>query len=125
MNRITTLLSALLSISRTFGAEFERPPVYDSTFGVTGGDQILEVADSFSLQSATAIDKVQWWGGSHFPTADQFVVRFYADDAGVPGRQLFEANVGAAPGSPTGFNNDSPRELFNSYAATLPSPFLA
>src|SRR4051794_14110715 len=96
MNKMIRYLlwAALLSLPRAFSGEFERPPVYDSTFGVTDGGKLLEVADSFSLQRDTAIDKVQWWGGSHFPKANQFVIRFYADDAGVPGKQLFEANVG-------------------------------
>jgi hypothetical protein len=118
-------MGALLSSMRTFGADFERPPVYDAGFGATDGVGFLEIADSFFVQTDTPINKVQWWGGSHFPGPNQFTIRFYADNAGLPGKQLFEANVGAPLPTATSINNDDPRETFNSYSATFPSPFVA
>lgn len=115
----------VFTVGIAFGQVLEQAPVVSGGFSVQDGANIMEVADSFVLSSGTSIEKVQWWGGTQFQSQNNFVVRFYSDQNGVPGQQLFVATVNAGLPitiGPTTGAYDPPVSL-SSYSAVLPAPF--
>jgi hypothetical protein len=105
---------------------YEHQPRDDFGSGFGGANEFgrWEVADDFTLPTPTSIDKIQWWGGFANSSRDQFVVRFFADQGGKPGPQLFETNAGNGSPIAAGGLLEGSSPTF-SYSATVNSPFVA
>lgn len=83
-----------------------------------------QIADNFSLLSATAASGIQWYGSyysSIAPANITFQIRFFADAAGKPGSLLDQQSV-AVTGVPTGFANEDGDRILAYQAALTPLP---
>jgi len=63
-----------------------------------------QVADDFSLASGGSIEKVTWWGFyastdlvyAPTPPTDNFTLRFYSDNSGLPGSIVGSYSIGSS-----------------------------
>jgi hypothetical protein len=86
----------------------------------------VESAESFSVASAFDVEKVTWWGVydvSPVPATDDFIVRIFADDAGLPDNSalLYEATGVAPTRTATGSTDIAGGAIFE-YSYDLPLP---
>jgi len=107
---------------------------YTSEIATDLGGTVFQVWDNFVLAAGGYIGAVTWQGiyvndlGATFVDATSFDVRFYADAAGAPGAQLYNASFPVGDthqtfvGTQSWFGNDSP--VFN-YEVSLPAAFTA
>ena len=106
--------------------------LYDSDGQVAPYGAVQKIADSFVLTGTAAVTGVRWWGGYSYdvgqPERDDFTLRIYADDGGLPGSLLWEEHVGndvtrSATGLIIGSAEGDVPEFF--YEAGLDVPFEA
>jgi hypothetical protein len=124
MNRFAcfALCTAIVTAASSETVYFHGPA--NDRYGFNGEDNGIrrEWADDFALSSSAAIDQIFWWGGGTSPNGDAFVVRFFANNSGKPGQELFEATLGN--GSPRLSDGIiAPTISSYKYSATLNDPF--
>jgi hypothetical protein len=120
-------LTLVMTVAATAaeGLLYVHPPLDNhGGFSGEGSATVREWADSFVLGTTSEIGAVRWWGGSDgrfAPNGDAFVVRFFADDGGKPGGQLFAASAGPSLRAASGLILDATTPGFV-YEARLGSP---
>jgi hypothetical protein len=108
---------------------------WTSTYDPSAYGSIYTTYDNFSLAATGAIDKLTWYGfgfdASTLKSAGNpvtsFNISFYANNAGVPGTEVYSSNVSFTESLYGNFDlfGNGGSEPFYSYAASLATPFVA
>lgn len=118
---------ALLCTATTASATvlFEQPT--DNYYGYFSYST-SQLADDFSIASGGAISMVKWWGlyVNNTPS-DNFTLRFYSNDSGLPGTNyLVDYNIGSSANrTDTGINSTLHNKDIYEYTYNLPASFNA
>jgi hypothetical protein len=122
---------------------YEQSPGHFGGFFSDGQD--ITVADEFQLDQSALIRNISWWGGYGStvdfppPVADDFTIRLFTDDGGIPGALVRTFHVGNNAnrvatrdfvnppdlGDPNNPDDDYPGRAEFKYSFNLPKPFPA
>ena len=122
--RTLPVLAAVAAACGSVGAAvlYQQSPVDDglallANYSVSGGFG-TQNADSFSLGSATRIERIQWWGTA--PSGNgSFVVRLFPELLG--GGDIFDVLTGGVTDAATGLTDDSGASI-RLFELTLDTP---